>query len=93
MKAKALTLTTLIAVLAPLLSGAATAQSSSTQALMGARAETQVQPSANLPSGPVIFIENVGQFDPSTGSRQAPRARSRCAAVTAPSGWRKMPCG
>jgi len=67
MKAKISTVFTLIAVLALTLSGAATAQAGSSQApevpALSLAGSQQAEISTALRSGPVMFIENVGQFD------------------------------
>jgi len=72
MKAKLFTVFILIAFLSPTMSGAATAGAPATQAPEGPApslaSSQQAKVSTALRSGPVMFIENVGQFDPSTRS-------------------------
>jgi hypothetical protein len=89
MKAKLSTVFVLIAVLALTLNGAVTAGPLATQApeepapsLAGSH---QAKVSTALRSGSVMFIENVGQFDPSTPSAgQAPSTRSPVPALSRP---------
>ena len=89
MKAKLFTVFILIAFLSPTMSGAATAGAPATQAPEGPApslaSSQQAKVSTALRSGPVMFIENVGQFDPSTPSAgQAPSTRSPVPALSRP---------